>query len=594
MIMPLTRTYSLFMPQYSFQIDPRLTLLLSENYRSTEKALKELVDNAWDADATLVEITLPDPISSQPLVVDDNGSGMTTPELQSEYLKIARNRRQRGGIKTANLARKVKGRKGIGKFAGLMIASSMKLETWARGKCSSFELNQSQLESVEGLQDFPLNIIVDEDEQKTNGTRISLTHFHQNLRFPNEHKLKQALLAEYGRENDFSIYINNKPLGIDDLQGEYKEEVVELATGKATFRCTVSDQKAKLRKPGILVRIDGKVIGEPQFFGLDESDDVSRKLLDKCYGEIDISGCPDGDFTADWGAIIEGSKTDLDLQEALRPILTEQIKSVYGQEMHLAQARLRKKAKDRIAKLPENRREYADEAIKKVLDRLNYELPENTLESIINVLLDALERIDYQVVLEHINEARHSEVSHFAEALEDFGLMELSFVAEQATNRLRFLDYLEEICSKKGTLESHVYKAIENNLWLFGVEYSLFSSNITLKRQIENFYGQKYVGDRASKRPDLFLTENLNGERLLIEFKRPSHPLSFEDYQQATAYRNDFYQNALDQQINVFIIGGSLGNNLSHQSQREPNTKLMTFSDLISAARRQYQWLLKS
>lgn len=580
------------MPQYSFQIDPRLTLLLSENYRSTEKALKELIDNAWDAEATTVEITLPDPVRNEPLVVQDNGSGMTTPELQSEYLKIARNRRQRGGLKTANLDRKVKGRKGIGKFAGLMIASNMKLETWARGICSSFELDQLQLESVEGLSDFPLNILVHEDNIVTSGTRISLSHFHQTLRFPNEHKLKQALLAEYGRESDFSIFINNKLLGIDDLLGEYKEETIELETGKATFCCTVSDQKAKLRKPGILVRFDGKIIGEPHFFGLENADDVSRKLLDKCYGEIDISGCPDNDITADWGAIIEGSKTELELQRIVQHILREQIKSVYGQEMHLAQARLRKKAKDRISKLPENRREYADKAIKKVLDKFNYELPESTLESIINVLLDALERVDYQAVLEHINNARHSEVSHFAEALEEFGLMELSLVAEQATNRLKFLDYLEEICSKKDTLEKHVHKAIENNLWLFGPEYSLFSSETTLKKQIEEFYNRKYVGDRANKRPDLLLTENLNRERLLIEFKRPSHPLSFEDYQQATAYRNDFHQNAIDQQINVFIIGGRLGNNLPPSDRREPNTKVMTFTDLISAARRQYRWLL--
>ena len=580
------------MPQYSFQIDPRLTLLLSENYRSTEKALKELIDNAWDAEATIVEITLPDPVRNEPLVVQDNGSGMTTPELQSEYLKIARNRRQRSGVKTANLGRKVKGRKGIGKFAGLMIASNMKLETWARGICSCFELDQLKLESVEGLPDFPLNILVHEDNLVTSGTRISLSHFHQTLRFPNEHKLKQALLAEYGRESDFAIFINNKPLGIDDLQGEYKEETVELATGNATFRCTVSNQKAKLRKPGILVRKDGKIIGDPQFFGLESADDVSRKLLDKCYGEIDISGCPDSDITADWGAIIEGSETELELRKVVQPILRERIKSVYGQEMHLAQARLRKKAKDRISKLPENRREYADKAIKKVLDKFNYELPESTLESIINVLLDALERVDYQAVLEHINDARHFEVSHFAEALEEFGLMELSFVAEQATNRLKFLDYLEEICSKKDTLEKHVHKAIEKNLWLFGAEYSLFSSETTLKKQIEEFYNRKYVGDRANKRPDLLLTENLNHERLLIEFKRPSHPLSFEDYQQATAYRNDFHQNAIDQQINVFIIGGRLGNNLPPLERREPNTKVMTFTDLISAARRQYRWLL--
>lgn len=102
------------------------------------------------------------------------------------------------------------------------------------------------------------------------------------------------------------------------------------------------------------------------------------------------------------------------------------------------------------------------------------------------------------------------------------------------------------------------------------------------------------MGDRADKRPDLFLTENINGERLLIEFKRPNHSLRFEDYQQATAYRNDFHKNGIDKQINVILIGGNLGNDLSIQERREPNVKIMSFSDLISSARRQCQWLLEA
>lgn len=33
-----------------FQVDSRLARLLSPEYPSTEKALKDLIDNAWDAD----------------------------------------------------------------------------------------------------------------------------------------------------------------------------------------------------------------------------------------------------------------------------------------------------------------------------------------------------------------------------------------------------------------------------------------------------------------------------------------------------------------------------------------------------------------
>jgi len=43
-------------PMAHFKIDPRLAALLGETYRSTEQALKELVDNAWDADNVWINL----------------------------------------------------------------------------------------------------------------------------------------------------------------------------------------------------------------------------------------------------------------------------------------------------------------------------------------------------------------------------------------------------------------------------------------------------------------------------------------------------------------------------------------------------------
>ena len=84
-----------------FQVDPRLAELLGENYRSTERALKELVDNAWDADADNVWITLPERVlAEQPIIVKDDGTGMTEKEVRTEYLKIANARLSRKGLIT--------------------------------------------------------------------------------------------------------------------------------------------------------------------------------------------------------------------------------------------------------------------------------------------------------------------------------------------------------------------------------------------------------------------------------------------------------------------------------------------------------------
>lgn len=105
-----------------FGVSPRLASLLGEAYRSTEAALKELVDNAWDADARRIEVILPAPLTTDPIVIRDDGNGMSSEQITTEYLEIARNRRSAKGIETPQLGRRVKGRKGIGKFAGLVAA----------------------------------------------------------------------------------------------------------------------------------------------------------------------------------------------------------------------------------------------------------------------------------------------------------------------------------------------------------------------------------------------------------------------------------------------------------------------------------------
>lgn len=66
-----------------------------------------------------------------------------------------------GGELTRQKRRKVKGKKGIGKFAGLMIANKMALETWTRGKKCTFSLSTADLEKAHDIEDLSVNLIVE-------------------------------------------------------------------------------------------------------------------------------------------------------------------------------------------------------------------------------------------------------------------------------------------------------------------------------------------------------------------------------------------------------------------------------------------------
>ena len=194
-------------------------------------------------------------------------------------------------------------------------------------------------------------------------------------------------------------------------------------------------------------------------------------------------------------------------------------------------------------------------------------------------------------MLEHIAGSRRRDIAAIAEGLNEFGLAEMAYMVEQANARSTFLDQLERLALNPGTSEANMHKALELNLWVFGPEFSLFSTNTTLKRQIEEYLKKKYVGKKADQRPDLLLNQNLNGEYLLIEFKRPSHSLDHDDYTQAIGYRHELGK-YINSTIRVLLIGGRSSPDFP-QDNREPEVNAVVFDQLIATARKQLQWLLR-
>lgn len=574
-----------------FQVDSRIATLLSQEYSSSERALKELVDNAWDADAERVVIVLPKPLSGESIVIKDNGTGMTEEELRRHYLSIAADRRSRRGERTSGKKRLVKGRKGIGKFAGLMAAAVMTLETHARGRLCRISLRLDDLSQVEDIEQLNISLQSEPCGPELHGTTITLSDLHQGLAYPDANRLRQILLQDYGRQDDFAITIDGKRLDVDDVSGSYSEQEQELpSAGKVKLRFSISDGKSGLRQPGITLRVDGKAVGRPGFFGLDQRDDFPSKLLRKLYGEIEADGLRDH-ITAGWDAAVENSELLREVEGYVQPILREAYEQQYRREIQLAQARLQRAILTRLSALPEHKRAFADRAIKKILDKY-YGEPESKVEPVVNVLLEAMERSDYRILLEHIAEATPGDVAGVSERLDEFGLAEMAFLVQQATARQVFLDQLEALARDAATTEAVVHKALERNLWVFGPEYSLFSSNSTLRRQVEDVLGKTYTGDKADRRPDLLLNENLSGQYLLIEFKRPSHALNHDDYLQAIGYRHELTK-YLGSPIQVLLVGGSRSSDFP-KDNREPHVEARIFGQIISTARRQIEWLLRT
>ena len=79
-------------------------------YSTLPPVIAELVANAYDADASSVEIFLEDD-GEKKIIIEDNGHGMFFADLEVKFLKIGRNRREGNEQRSESGKRKVIGKK---------------------------------------------------------------------------------------------------------------------------------------------------------------------------------------------------------------------------------------------------------------------------------------------------------------------------------------------------------------------------------------------------------------------------------------------------------------------------------------------------
>ncbi|WP_419878244.1 hypothetical protein [Brevibacillus centrosporus] len=159
-----------------------------------------------------------------------------------------------------------------------------------------------------------------------------------------------------------------------------------------------------------------------------------------------------------------------------------------------------------------------------------------------------------------------------------------------AQKRIEFLRHLNQLISNPKTLEKEMHIALENNLWIFGIEYSMKSSNETLKNVISNYCSQKFKGNREKKRPDLLLANDILNKHLIIEFKRPSKEITRDDENQAEKYRDDLIP-YIGTDIEIMVIGGRIDSGMS-RIHSQSTIQLRSYFEIISKAEAQLRWLL--
>ena len=191
--------------QLVMKFDPKVIEHLGVRMYSTiPPVLGELIANAYDADATKVEIELYD-TGKKKIVISDNGLGMSFNDINEKFLVIGRNRRENED--TTPGGRKVIGKKGLGKLSFFGIVQTITVNTVREGKRNIFTMDWNDLMNSTGGQYLMTPGAVDEIvEGDQTGTEITLTNITRETDF-SEGLLADSIARFFIFDEDFIVTI---------------------------------------------------------------------------------------------------------------------------------------------------------------------------------------------------------------------------------------------------------------------------------------------------------------------------------------------------------------------------------------------------
>jgi len=268
-------------------VDKSHLLTIGERmYTQSIELLRELVNNAYDADATKVFVEL----SKDMIVVEDNGAGMNEKGL-AQYFNIGSTYKKKHSV-SPRFGRKRIGEFGIGKFAALGAAQCFTVRT-KRGKW--FYTVVFDKEAWHAKQGWDLEIKKEPaTELDQDGTRVMLTKLTRQFSPSDVEKhLRDSVPI---RAKKFEVFLNGGKITVSQIPGRRVPISFKTMFGKIQGEIIIAASSKLVSKPGIECRVKGVLI-KRSLFGLENSHTPG---LGRITGSVDADFLPITSSRADF------------------------------------------------------------------------------------------------------------------------------------------------------------------------------------------------------------------------------------------------------------------------------------------------------
>lgn len=293
------------------QIDKSHLSTIGERlYSQSLDLIRELVANAYDADATIVKIKVDD----SSIIVEDNGSGMDRAGLE-QYLTIGSDLKRKNPL-SRKFRRVLIGEFGIGKFAVLSVCDRFEILTRSEKYSATLIFDRNDFETRNDWN-IPLvehKLEINSDTKET-GTRVSLFDVKKPISL---FDLERHLIHIFPlTDRNFSIYLNNNKLSFKYIPGTRFKMREQTRFGEISGEIILASLMLQKESVGVGIRVRGILI-KRETFNIESLHALSVRRL---TGEVNANFLP---ITAARNDFIK----DTDEYREFEKIMTKRLRKV--------------------------------------------------------------------------------------------------------------------------------------------------------------------------------------------------------------------------------------------------------------------------
>jgi len=555
-------------------------------YSTLPPIIAEIVSNSYDAEAKKVDIFLRDNEAKKSITITDDGHGMSFSEINSNFLRIGRNRRvDNNSQKSKNGKRFVIGKKGIGKLSFFGISDKIEVVTTSDQLENKFVLDWNRIKNLDEKEENykPEVTYKNKPVDSPNGTSITLFNIDRKTNFDPDsiaYSLAKSFQVFDEEEFDVTIFHNseankteveNKLIykNIDELHSwdfpihkdrEPKEYYCEdVITGKIIL----SRETVPHNMKGIALFSRNKLVNEYEFYDLSATS----------HGYAYLSGWLNVDYIDLFEKdVISTNRRSLnwetDETKDLRSYLASVISSIYNESKKIKERFKIKGFEEEtgvsidswVEALPSHEKTLAKKMVTSIINSEGIDKAKST--ELVKFVKDSFQFEAFKELASDIDSSDVKDVDKVLSLLKEWKHIEAREMYKIAQVRLeaikKFKRHIEEDSKEVPTMHNF----LKEFPWLLDPRMMEFKDEVTYSELLKEKFGDEDLDDK-DRRID-FLCLKFGQGHFIVELKRPSKTINSKDLEQGMEYVSFLESriaNEFGTKVFCYVIGDKLSDN---------------------------------